>query len=137
MIHARDDYPTKMGDEVLAAAQILVTRLEKKCTDGKHMPETLTAEESILVKAFNEYKAVRIPEAEPVFVLRAQDPHAAEAVRHYAEQVNRDAGADSRIPGMCMVWARRMDDWPSKTGKPDLPGARTGSVGGQPLGTLA
>ena len=54
-----------------------------------------------------------IPEQEPVFLLRGQDACAAEAVRYYAELVEKARG-DQTIVAMAKAQARLMDAWPAK-----------------------
>lgn len=60
-----------------------------------------------------------IPEDEPVFLLRAQDKHAAMAVRNYAMRV-RVAGGDPGIIDIAEAHADLMDAW-LKHKSPDLP----------------
>lgn len=54
-----------------------------------------------------------IPEQEPVFVLRAQDPSAAQAVREWAH-LALQAGAPESIVEQALRQAERMDAWPVK-----------------------
>jgi len=60
-----------------------------------------------------------IPEDEPVFLLRAQDKHAARVLRFYADLVEYDDG-DRGISTLTRDQADRMDAWP-KHKTPDLP----------------
>lgn len=58
-----------------------------------------------------------IPADEPVFLLRAQDKHAAEAVSYYAWLVRRAGGHE--IADLSEDQARRMRNWPTHK-DPDL-----------------
>lgn len=60
-----------------------------------------------------------IPKDEPVFLLRGQDRHAAETVRHWANQAEA-YGADKDIVRVARAHADLMDAWPKKK-RPDLP----------------
>jgi hypothetical protein len=53
-----------------------------------------------------------IPDDEPVFLLRGQDRHAAEAVEHYASLVAA-AGGDMEIVARAHMQAARMRAWPT------------------------
>ncbi|RWX72527.1 hypothetical protein [Mesorhizobium sp. M2A.F.Ca.ET.039.01.1.1] len=59
-----------------------------------------------------------IPEAEPVFLLRGQDKHAARLLRLYARAVRNDGG-DEQLAALVEGHADRMDAWPVKK-SPDL-----------------
>lgn len=59
-----------------------------------------------------------IPEDEPVFLLRAQDKHAAEALRWYADDVEVHGG-DAKLVEAVRRHADLMDAWPVKKA-PDL-----------------
>jgi hypothetical protein len=63
-----------------------------------------------------------IPDDEPVFLLRGQDPAAAEVVRFYAEHA-ADLGADADMIRAVEAWADRMDDYAEAVGHgaPDVP----------------
>jgi hypothetical protein len=52
--------------------------------------------------------AGKIPDDEPVFLLRGQDQHAAAAVRFYAELVEK-AGGDAEVVRLSRMQADRMD----------------------------
>ena len=70
-----------------------------------------------------------IPADEPVFLLRAKDMAAPEAVRAWA---NRAAacGADPEIVGLVWAQARLMEEWQASIGGgtiPDLPAGPTGA----------
>jgi hypothetical protein len=56
---------------------------------------------------------------EPCFTLRAQDIHAANAVREWANMVRLNQGQDSVIAENAMNIAEAMDLWPVKK-EPDL-----------------
>jgi len=60
-----------------------------------------------------------IPSDEPVFLLRAQDQHAAATLRHYASLVAA-AGGSPGIVGATMTQALLMEEWP-KHKAPDMP----------------
>ena len=62
--------------------------------------------------------AGKIPEDEPVFLLRAQDKHAADTLRCYA-QILEFEGCDEAIIQATLEQADRMDAWPVKK-VPDL-----------------
>lgn len=64
-----------------------------------------------------------IPKDEPVFLLRAQDQFAVEAVKFYAGLVNGHARneGDVRLYQLCMRHAAIMEEWPKKK-FPDTPG---------------
>lgn len=55
----------------------------------------------------------KIPGDEPVFLLRAQDKHAAETVRYWAARVEVDCGDEDLIE-MARRHADLMDAWPVK-----------------------
>lgn len=55
----------------------------------------------------------KIPEHEPVFLLRGQDKHAATTLRFYANQVELNGG-DPEVVAMTRAWADKMDAWPVK-----------------------
>lgn len=59
-----------------------------------------------------------IPDDEPVFLLRAQDMHAAETLRWYASEV-ADVGGDADVITATLEQADRMDAWPVKKA-PDI-----------------
>lgn len=70
----------------------------------------------------------KIPEDEPVFLLRAQDKFAAETLRYYAHLVQHSRDPDGRIILATLKQADAMDAWPThKT--PDMP-ALPSTVGG-------
>lgn len=54
-----------------------------------------------------------IPADEPVFLLRAQDKHAASFLRLYARTI-RSEGGDAELADMADRHAARMDAWPKK-----------------------
>ncbi len=60
----------------------------------------------------------KIPEDEPVFLLRAKDQLAAGAVKQYAKAVEIHLGAEAAAP--IFAWVKRMDEWPDKK-MPDVP----------------
>lgn len=53
----------------------------------------------------------KIPENEPVFLIRGQDAVGAEAVRAWAT-LNELAGGDSVLTRLARAQADRMDEWP-------------------------
>ncbi len=53
----------------------------------------------------------KIPEDEPVFLLRAQDQVAAEVVRYWA-YLHKVKGGDEAIEILAIKQARLMDRWP-------------------------
>jgi len=55
----------------------------------------------------------KIPEDEPVFLIRAQDKVSGDALRAWA-QLNDDAGGDSDISTAVCDHALLMDAWPTK-----------------------
>lgn len=55
----------------------------------------------------------QIPPEEPVFLLRGQDRHAAEAVRHYARLL-REHGGDPEVAEKAEAHAEAMEAWPVK-----------------------
>jgi hypothetical protein len=61
-----------------------------------------------------------IPEEEPVFLLRAQDPFAKRTVLYWAT-LAREAGADETIVQLAIDQAELMNVWPIKKDLPDLP----------------
>ncbi len=66
----------------------------------------------------NDYQHIqdpagKIPEDEPVFLLRGQDKHAARVVRFYADCVDADDGKPEIVQGACFH-ADLMDAWPVK-----------------------
>lgn len=64
----------------------------------------------------------KIPEKEPVFLLRGQDCMAARAVRYWADMVE-SAGGDPAMIKAAREHADKMDKWPEKK-MPDLPQTR-------------
>ena len=63
----------------------------------------------------------KIPDDEPVFLLRGQDKHAAAAVRMYAALVEAASG-DRQIIEACRRQADRMDAWRPKQTPDMIPG---------------
>lgn len=65
-----------------------------------------------------------IPEDEPVFLIRGQDPAAPNAVREYANQAAKQGASDAMI-GACIRQATAMEQWqaehPSTVHTPDMP----------------
>ena len=61
----------------------------------------------------------KIPDDEPVFLLRSQDPDAADTVRDYADRIEA-RGADPRMVDVCRDWAATMDAWPTKKTVADM-----------------
>jgi len=55
----------------------------------------------------------KIPEDEPVFLIRGQDRVGAHAVRHWAF-LNEYAGGDPELSRLAREHADRMDAWPKK-----------------------
>jgi len=62
----------------------------------------------------------KIPEDEPVFLLRAQDPVAADLVRQWANETE-DLGGAPLIVALARGQAAFMDQWPIKKRVADLP----------------
>ena len=60
----------------------------------------------------------KIPEDEPVFLLRGQDKHAASAVRYWARLVRADGG-DAELAAMAIAQADCMTAW-GISKQPDL-----------------
>ena len=61
-----------------------------------------------------------IGEDEPVFILRAQDVHAAATVAYYAMRLGKDINVDPEMAAVCVKWAHEMAKWmPQK--HPDMP----------------
>jgi len=58
-------------------------------------------------------KKPNVPDAEPLFVLRAQDKLAAGAVKFYASQYLRATG-DEKGNQSILDQAKAMEDWPTK-----------------------
>ena len=69
-----------------------------------------------MIHARNDYNRIqdpenKIPEDEPVFLLRAQDQVAADVVRHWARlHLGRCGNADIAV--LAMKQADLMDEWP-------------------------
>ncbi len=60
-----------------------------------------------------------IGELEPVFLLRAQDKHAAKVVAYYAMLLSQDPDVDPKMAMLCIDWAAEMQRWrPRKS--PDM-----------------
>ncbi len=57
---------------------------------------------------------------EPVFLLRANDKHAAKAVAYYAMRLSQDTEVDPKMASICTEWAAEMARWPKKK-TPDMP----------------
>lgn len=51
-----------------------------------------------------------IPEDEPVFLIRAQDPASSEVLRYYAVVAGHEGASKEHI-GRCITQAEAMDDW--------------------------
>lgn len=56
----------------------------------------------------------KIPEDEPVFLLRGQDRHAPLAVRYYYELLRDDKEVDPEMVEIVKNWAAVMQSWPKK-----------------------
>lgn len=77
--------------------------------------------------------AGKVPDDEPVFLLRAQDPDAAEAVRYYSALLRRRAAkfedepqaaiAATALADTARSWSIEMEGWPVKKAIADLPPA--------------
>ena len=73
-----------------------------------------------MIHARDDYNRIqdpdgKIPTGEPVFLLRAQDKYAAEAVKYYAELISRDADASDKaldISAIAFDWSETMEAWP-------------------------
>lgn len=65
----------------------------------------------------------RIPDDEPVFLLRAQDEFAPAVVADWARRAC-EGGADEKIVSLALAHAARMQEWQAAHGRktPDLPG---------------
>lgn len=65
----------------------------------------------------------KIPANEPVFLLRGQDPFAADIVREYAIklEVNARTEADLAFARLARRHAEKMAAWPTKKKYPDAP----------------
>ena len=61
----------------------------------------------------------KIPGDEPVFLLRAQNKHAAKAVAYYAMRLSQDPDADPEMASVCLRWSQEMSKWP-KNKIPDM-----------------
>ena len=57
---------------------------------------------------------------EPVFLLRAQDKHAAATVAYYAMRLAKDKNVDPEMASLCIMWSMFMRDWGTKK-SPDMP----------------
>ena len=69
-----------------------------------------------MIHARNDYNRIqdpesKIPENEPVFLLRAQDQVAAEVVRYWA-YLHQARGGDEDIASLVHHHADLMDEWP-------------------------
>ena len=64
----------------------------------------------------------KIPDDEPVFVLRAQDTNAPDVVRLWC-QLSSEDGANSKMVMAASAWADVMEDWQYHHGSkvPDVP----------------
>lgn len=60
----------------------------------------------------------KIPEKEPVFLLRAGDQLAAGAVKAYAKAVETHVGAEAAKS--IFAWVKKMEEWPDSK-MPDVP----------------
>ena len=59
---------------------------------------------------------------EPVFILRANDKHAAKAVAYYAMRISQDPEVSPEMAAVCIRWAHKMASWPNFFKKsPDMP----------------
>lgn len=66
----------------------------------------------------------KIPEDEPVFLLRAQDPIAYEIVSIYAQRAE-EIGADPLLVEAARQHSAAMWRWPTKKACPDMPEQET------------
>lgn len=71
-----------------------------------------------MIHARGDYNRIQDPEgkipiAEPVFLIRAQDKVGADAVRAWAK-LNQAAGGDFHLTAMAFRHATNMDNWPTK-----------------------
>lgn len=66
--------------------------------------------------------AGKIAEDEPVFILRAKDKFAPNALRHWADQLAWEVGEDNPLVKMAKTQADAMEVWASMNGSktPDL-----------------
>jgi hypothetical protein len=76
-----------------------------------------------MIHARDDYNRIQdpaflIPQEEPVFLIRGQDPNGAKLVRKWAE-MNLQDGGDSRLSDLAMNHAIKMEAWPTKK-KSDL-----------------
>jgi hypothetical protein len=112
-----EEYRIKLGRRVI---EKLASVIHQWAAAGRE----LTPLEAELKGAFSEYQVNRMPADEPIFCLRAQDCHAATAVRFWARSVETDPSADQRLVGYAIGKAQEMEQWPIKK-HPDLPRHRT------------
>ena len=63
--------------------------------------------------------AGKIPAGEPVFLIRGQDPHAAQTLRFHADQIET-SGGDAKIVEAVRRQADAMEAWPVKK-RSDMP----------------
>lgn len=61
-----------------------------------------------------------IAQDEPVFILRAQDKHAAAVVAYYAMRLAKDENVDPHMAKICFDWSLHMRCWPGAKKSPDM-----------------
>ena len=62
-----------------------------------------------------------IPQEEPVFLIRAQDPIAAEVARYWAFKYAQDPRHDPSVVDLVVRHAKKMDEWQPKKSIADVP----------------
>jgi hypothetical protein len=79
-----------------------------------------------MLHARNDYQGIQdtlgltnIPENEPVFLFRAQDPFASSMLRIYADNIQK-AGATKEMVLLVHEHADRMEQWQKKKAVPDI-----------------
>jgi hypothetical protein len=121
MRHAREDYNGRVVDllepriiAILLAARLALTHAADAATVAGESPEIVEAfhgAEAGLAELYCDSTCNPIPDDEPVFLLRAQDVSAAQAVRFWATR-NATRGGDASLSQDAEVHAARMEGWP-------------------------
>ena len=127
MQHARDDY--NVIQDTTAARKLAELVLDMQMATDKGLVARRLAREVLGMTDAGRAPAMNpittngttrlIPDDEPVFLLRGQDKHAADTVRHWARLVEADGCGLNPIAAVAREHADKMDAWPKKKA-PDL-----------------
>lgn len=131
MKHARTDYNENIQEvgPILLALVAHLTTMDEPITVGGEAETPPILEE--VMRWANERGLAFGPvethfgEDEPVFILRARDELAPEAVRSWADNLTMEGG-DPETVSAVMDWADHMETWAEVHGPPKLPDTPSG-----------